>query len=75
MASSLLSLKAGQKFRLLSCSEPVLLARLAEVGMVPGSFWNVLRLMPFSGPLVLSDGALQIGIRQKDAGRILVESA
>lgn len=74
MVSSLQSVRKGQKIRLLRCTEPVLSARLAEVGMVPGSLWEVLRSLPFSGPLVLSDGAMQIGIRKRDARVIEIET-
>jgi len=35
--------------------------------------WKLVRKIPFSGPLILSDGNARISIRQKDASTIFVE--
>jgi len=69
------SLPLHQKFAFISCSLPSLCSRLADVGMVPGSVWEIIAKIPFSGPLILANGMIRISVREQDATRIMVEPA
>jgi Fe2+ transport system protein FeoA len=62
-----------KKVRFRSCTLPDLNLRLADMGMVPGSIWEMIRKIPFSGPLILGNGHTQISLREEDAARIMVE--
>jgi Fe2+ transport system protein FeoA len=41
--------------------------------MVPGSIWEILGKIPFSGPLIVGNESIRISIRPEDADSILVE--
>jgi Fe2+ transport system protein FeoA len=43
--------------------------------MIPGSVWRLIRKIPFSGPLVLSNGNTRISVRMEDASSIFVDPA
>jgi Fe2+ transport system protein FeoA len=57
----------------LSCSETSIYPKLADMGLIEGSTWQVIQKMPFSGPLVISNGSSRISIRQEDARSILMQ--
>jgi Fe2+ transport system protein FeoA len=59
----------------LSCSLPSLCSRLADVGMIPGTVWEVIGKIAFSGPLIVGNGSVRISIRPEDAARISVQPA
>jgi len=56
-----------------SCKSLDLNAKLADIGMIPGSIWKIVNRLPFSGPLVLSNGPIRISVRREDAAQILME--
>jgi Fe2+ transport system protein FeoA len=72
---ALLSIPAHKKVVFISCSLPALCSRLADVGMIPGSTWEVMGKIPFSGPLIVGNGSIRISIRPEDAAKISVEAA
>ena len=49
-----------------------LATRLAELGLVPGSEVEVVRAIPFGGPVVLDRGGFRFAIRRVDASAIQV---
>ncbi|HZN63609.1 MAG TPA: FeoA family protein [Planctomycetota bacterium] len=49
-----------------------LATRLAELGLVPGSDLEVVRALPFGGPMVLDRGGFRFALRRADAGTIHV---
>ena len=53
----------------------IAMCRLADVGMIPGTVWEVLGKISFSGPLIVGNGSVRISIRPEDAARISVQSA
>jgi len=56
-----------------SCKSQDLSAKLADIGMIPGSIWKIVNQVPFSGPMVLSNGPIRISIRKEDAANILMQ--
>lgn len=56
-----------------SCGIPTLAAKLADIGMLPGTAWKLLVKVPFSGPLVISDGNTRLSIRREDAKKIIMD--
>lgn len=52
-----------------------LATRLAELGLVPGSEVEVVRAIPFGGPLVLDRDGFRFAIRRVDAAAVQVEVA
>ena len=50
-----------------------LATRLAELGLVPGSEVEVVRTIPFGGPLVLDREGFRFSIRRVDAAAVRVE--
>ena len=52
--------------------EGALATRLAELGVVPGSEVEVVRAIPFGGPIVLDREGFRFAIRRSDAGAIRV---
>jgi Fe2+ transport system protein FeoA len=58
-----------------SCTLPDLNARLADMGMIPGTIWKLIQKVPFSGPLILSNGETRISVRKADAEKIFVDPA
>jgi len=59
---------------IVSCSIPLLSAKLADIGMLPGTVWKLIKVVPFAGPLILSNGNTRLSIRREDAKTILVEA-
>jgi Fe2+ transport system protein FeoA len=43
--------------------------------MIPGTTWEVMGKIPFSGPLIVGNGSIRISIRPEDAAKISVEAA
>jgi Fe2+ transport system protein FeoA len=41
--------------------------------MIPGTIWKIVNQIPFSGPLVLSNGPIRISVRKEDADFIFME--
>ena len=52
-----------------------LATRLAEVGLVPGSDVEVIRALPFGGPVLLDHQGFRFAIRRADAAAIVVKGA
>jgi len=52
-----------------------LATRLAELGLVPGSEVEVVRAIPFGGPVVLDRDGFRFAIRRVDASAIQVGEA
>jgi Fe2+ transport system protein FeoA len=71
----LLNFSPKKKVCFRSCSLPDLNLRLADMGMVPGSVWEMIRKIPFSGPMIVGNGQTQISLREEDAARIFVDPA
>ena len=71
----LISLPPDRNALFISCNLPDLNSRLADVGMIPGSIWKLIRKIPFSGPFILSNGNSRISIRKEDASRIFIDLA
>ena len=46
--------------------------RLAELGLVPGSDLEVIRALPFGGPVLLDHDGFRFAIRRADAEAIVV---
>jgi Fe2+ transport system protein FeoA len=68
----LLSVQTEKKVSFVSCSQPALCSRLADLGMIPGTVWEVLGRISFSGPLIVGNGSIRISIRPEDAAKISV---
>ena len=45
------------------------------MGMIPGTVWEVIGKIAFSGPLIVGNGSVRISIRPEDAARISVQTA
>jgi Fe2+ transport system protein FeoA len=71
----LITLKPEHKALFVTCSLPDLNSKLADFGMIPGSVWRLIRKIPFSGPLVLSNGNTRISVRMEDASSIFMDPA
>jgi Fe2+ transport system protein FeoA len=56
-----------------TCNLPVLSAKLADIGMLPGTLWKLLSKTPFSGPVIIGNGQTRLSIRREDADSILME--
>ena len=70
---TLSTLPINQFAYFVSCQASDLNARLADVGMMPGTIWKVIQKIPFAGPLVLSNGNIHISLRAEDAGKIIMQ--
>jgi Fe2+ transport system protein FeoA len=70
---SLSILPANHQALFVSCQIPGLNAKLADLGMIPGTIWKIVNQIPFSGPLVLSNGPIRISVRKEDADFIFME--
>lgn len=74
MPSTLASMPLQKPVVMLHCLKSELNARLADVGMLPGTVWQMVAKIPFSGPVVISNGNMRISLREEDAREIVVES-
>jgi Fe2+ transport system protein FeoA len=71
MFDTLERVPAGARVRI-GRIDGALAARLAELGLVPGSRVEVVRSIPFGGPLVLDREGFRFAIRRADAAEIEV---
>jgi Fe2+ transport system protein FeoA len=58
----------------MSCKSQTLYAKLADMGLIEGSVWEVIKKMPFHGPLILGNGSCRISIREEDADLVWMET-
>jgi ferrous iron transport protein A len=72
MSESLDRMPSGARVRI-ERIDGALATRLAELGLVPGSEVEVVRAIPFGGPVVLDRGGFRFAIRRVDASAIQVE--
>lgn len=54
-------------------TEPVTRERLLEMGLAPGRGVKVLRILPFSGPVIVQAGSLFLALRREEAEQVWVE--
>jgi ferrous iron transport protein A len=73
MAETLEQVPPGARVRI-ERIDGALASRLAELGLVPGSRVEVVRSIPFGGPLVLDREGFRFAIRRVDAEEITVTS-
>ena len=73
--ATLVQFPMSKKLLFKSCSLPDLNARLADMGMIPGTIWKLIQKVPFSGPFILSNGETRISVRKADAEQIFVDPA
>jgi ferrous iron transport protein A len=71
MVETLERVPAGGRVRI-ERIDGALATRLAELGLVPGSEVEVIRAIPFGGPIVLDHEGFRFAIRRIDAGAISV---
>ena len=71
MPETLERIPAGARVRI-ERIEGGLAARLAELGLVPGSAVEVVRAIPLGGPIVLDREGFRFAIRRVDAATIHV---
>jgi len=69
------SIRPKDHLTFISCPDALLAAKLADIGMLPGSLWQVLQRAPLHGPIIMSNGQTQLCIRREDAKKLLVEEA
>lgn len=73
MVETLDRVPAGGRVRI-ERIDGALATRLAEMGLVPGSEVEVVRAIPFGGPIILDHEGFRFAIRRVDAGAIQVTS-
>lgn len=71
MPDTLDRVPAGDRVRV-ERIDGALATRLAELGLVPGADVEVVRAIPFGGPVVLDREGFRFAIRLTDAGSIHV---
>ncbi|MCT8139371.1 ferrous iron transport protein A [Anaerobacillus sp. CMMVII] len=73
----LASVNEGEKVRItdLSKSNHLIKRRLLDLGIFEGIEVNILRKMPFGGPILIECKGNRIAIRKVDLSRIEVESS
>jgi len=52
---------------------PAYKKRFLDLGMLPGTVVQVVRKVPFGGPIIIRVRGYQIGIRASEAKKILIE--
>ena len=57
----------------ISCAKPDLAAKLTDMGMLPGTRWQLLGRMPFYGPLLIGNERARLSIRHQDSQLIWME--
>lgn len=67
-------LKPGQRGHLIGWHGP-LPDRLLEMGMLPGTLLEVVRIAPFGDPIALRVQGSQLAIRRQDAALLQIEAA
>lgn len=71
----LLDLKPQKTHYILDITaEPLVRERLLELGLAPGRKIQVLRALPFSGPIVVQSGSVVIALRREEAEHVWVEA-
>ena len=72
MPESLADLPDGARGRI-ERIDGALATRLAEVGLVPGSDVEVIRALPWGGPVLLDHQGFRFAIRRSDAAAVFVK--
>lgn len=54
-------------------AEPLIRERLLELGLAPGQSVRIVRIMAFSGPLIVQVGPLFLAMRHDEANQVWIE--
>ena len=66
-------LQKGQKARILSLKDPVISARLLDMGCVPGEELSLRKRAPLGCPIVIEVQGFELSLRVKEAEQVQVE--